>query len=182
MTGKTIKISKLDAARRQLDCAIELWFRSGDPVSIQALIYNAHQIIQDVNEKRGNEQQGTVLGMVQRHVKPEHVEEVVKLWKKPMNFVKHADRDPDGILEFNPDLAEIEMVLCLVGLGLLGEQPSDVMRVLRLWHCLHKPELILDGANPVVRSFDANQIEDMRQVEKHEFLQIALQGIVKDRI
>ena len=32
-----IKVSKMDAAKRQLDTAIALWFAEKDPVSIHAL-------------------------------------------------------------------------------------------------------------------------------------------------
>jgi len=33
---KKLKINKLDAARRRLATAIELWFIGGDPISTQA--------------------------------------------------------------------------------------------------------------------------------------------------
>ena len=46
-----IRVSKLDAARRQLDCAIELWFAGKDEVSIHTLAAAAHQIISDINKK-----------------------------------------------------------------------------------------------------------------------------------
>ena len=49
-----ILISMLDAARRQLDTAIELWFRDSDPVSIHTLISVAYEILHDVNRARGN--------------------------------------------------------------------------------------------------------------------------------
>ena len=45
-----ISISKLDAACRQLDCAIELWFADGDPVSIHTLACASHQIIHDIKK------------------------------------------------------------------------------------------------------------------------------------
>jgi hypothetical protein len=78
MPGKTIKISKLDAARRQLDTAIELWFHDGDPISIHTLTSAAFEIIQDLNKKHGN-LEVSLLGMPQRLAKPEHVEEVLRI-------------------------------------------------------------------------------------------------------
>ena len=48
-----IRVSKLDAARRQLDCAIELWFADKDAVSTHGLAAAAHQIIHDTNRKKG---------------------------------------------------------------------------------------------------------------------------------
>ena len=47
------QISKIEAARRQLDCAIELWFCDKDEVSIHTLAAAAYQIIHDLKMKRG---------------------------------------------------------------------------------------------------------------------------------
>jgi hypothetical protein len=47
--GATLRISKLDAAKRQLETAITLYFNSGDWVSIHALAGAAYMIIRDVN-------------------------------------------------------------------------------------------------------------------------------------
>jgi transcriptional regulator with XRE-family HTH domain len=44
-----LKVSKLDAARRQLECAIELWFLEKDEVSVHTLAGAAYQIIHDIN-------------------------------------------------------------------------------------------------------------------------------------
>jgi len=44
MVGYTqIKVSKLDAARRQLETAIRLYFSEADPISIHALMSAAYQ-------------------------------------------------------------------------------------------------------------------------------------------
>jgi hypothetical protein len=178
---RKIKVSKLAAAHRQLDTAIDLWFRDRDLVSINALAFNAHEIIQDINKKKGNTE-GTMLGMAQKLVKPDHVEEVMRLWKKPLTFLKHADRDPYDILEFDPELADATIVLCIFGLGLLGEQPSDLVRSFTAWGCLHRPHLFLKDQNPFTNSLSVEEIEDLRQVGKRDFLEQTLLGIAKNRI
>jgi hypothetical protein len=48
-----IKVSKTDAAKRQLDTAIRLWLDEGDSVSIHTLAAAAHQIVHDLGKKRG---------------------------------------------------------------------------------------------------------------------------------
>ena len=48
-----MKIRKIDAARSQLDTAIELWFQDADPVSIHTLVYAAHEIIDVVSKENG---------------------------------------------------------------------------------------------------------------------------------
>ena len=47
----TIVVTKIEAARRQLRSAIELWFADADPVSIHTLSAASYQIIHDLNRK-----------------------------------------------------------------------------------------------------------------------------------
>ncbi len=96
--SQRIRVSKLDAARRQLDCAIELWFTEKDDVSTHTLAAAAHQIIYDINKKKG----GQELLFDSTVIKDERRSEFVALIKKNMNFFKHADQDPEGITEFVP--------------------------------------------------------------------------------
>ena|SRR5436305_13488939 len=44
-----LKISKLDAARRQLETAILLYFNEADPVSIHTLAAASHEILRDLS-------------------------------------------------------------------------------------------------------------------------------------
>ena len=52
--NKKYTIKKIDAAIRQLDTAISLWFNEGDEIAIHVLACSAHQIIHDINlHKKG---------------------------------------------------------------------------------------------------------------------------------
>jgi hypothetical protein len=176
-----IKVSKIDASRRQLDCAIDLWFRDGDPVSIHTLVSAAFEIIQDLNSKVGNKEI-TMIEMARRLAKPEHVQQVMQLLRKPMAFFKHADRDPHAILEFAPEASEMLIVLAIRGLGLLGEQVTDLQQALINWHALHKPHIFLEGQNPLNKLFGVEQIAGMRQFSKREFFDAFLLGLAQGRI
>lgn len=48
-----LRLSKLDAARRQLETATKLYFEHGDEVSIHTLAAAAYSVIRDINEHRG---------------------------------------------------------------------------------------------------------------------------------
>ena len=54
MAEHRIVITKLDAARRQLDTAIELFFANGDFVSIHALAYAAYTLTRNLCDKTNN--------------------------------------------------------------------------------------------------------------------------------
>ena len=50
---QVIRLSKIEAARRQIESAIWLWFVDTDIVSIQTLATAAHRILRDVSELWG---------------------------------------------------------------------------------------------------------------------------------
>ena len=52
MTAR-LQISKLDAARRQLEIAVRLYFAEDDPVSIHTLTSAAYQLLSDINRALG---------------------------------------------------------------------------------------------------------------------------------
>jgi hypothetical protein len=50
--SKSLRLTKLDVARRQLQTAITLWFTDGDPVSIHTLAFAAYEIIHVISKKQ----------------------------------------------------------------------------------------------------------------------------------
>ena len=46
-----MEITTLEAAKRQLRTAVELYFADDDPVSIHTLVGASYQILQDLNKK-----------------------------------------------------------------------------------------------------------------------------------
>ena len=49
----TVRINKIDAARRQIVTAIELLFSGGDPVAIYTLAGAGWHILKDLCERKG---------------------------------------------------------------------------------------------------------------------------------
>lgn len=97
----SLKIPKLEAARRQLDTAIALFSQSGDPVSIHTLACAAYDVIDNVNQSRGR----TETFVKRRYTKQPGKLSVAAI-NAVQNFFKHANRDPDGELEFFPEMTE----------------------------------------------------------------------------
>lgn len=101
----TLKVEKLDAARRQLETAVRLYFSESDPVSIHTLTSAAYQILSDVNRARGGSPM--LKEQIPTWVRPDATEESKKRLNEAANFFKHADRDHDGVLEFVPGQTEL---------------------------------------------------------------------------
>lgn len=171
---KKLTVSKLEAGKRQLDCAIGLWFREGDDVSIHTLAAAAYEIIHAIAQKRGIKRD---LLYDSYNIKDDYRKEFIGLARKPANFLKHADRDPDGILELNSASTIGFFIFGMLGLSLLGEGESDLCRAFVLWCAFHDIELATEDYRRKVLSLapidDLNAVREMR---RREFLENFLRG------
>jgi hypothetical protein len=79
------QISKLDAAKRQLDCAISLLLSKQDSLAIHTLAYAAYRLVHDHHPKNVK----AILEEFERTVS----------FKAIPNFLKHADSDAGAILD-----------------------------------------------------------------------------------
>ena len=135
-----LTISKLDAAKRQLETVIRLYFAHGDPVSIHTLTSASYNVIRDVNKNRG----GTPLLAKDQfldYIKQGHEKEVRDLINAAENFFKHADRDHDATLDFNPKQSEFLILeACGTYWKLTGEFPP-LFRVYQTWFVAHNERL-----------------------------------------
>lgn len=99
----TKRIDKLEAARRQLDCAIRLYFDGEDSVSIHTLSYAAFRILFDLYPRRRRDGFSEDLNKL-----------IEKFGWRPFtripNFLKHADKDhEDSIYDHSYDLTVTEL-------------------------------------------------------------------------
>jgi hypothetical protein len=98
-----IVITKIEAARRQLETAVALYFNDRDVVSIHTLAAAAHNVLADLHRRQGEGGAATMRGILETYVKEEHKKFVMDKFHEAENFFKHADRDPDAKLTFNTD-------------------------------------------------------------------------------
>jgi hypothetical protein len=90
-----LRVTKLEAARRQLEGAVRLYFADDDPVAIHTLTCAAYQVLVDINQARGGTP--TLKEQIVTWYKPEQQKRVFGILNAAANFFKHADKDP------NPD-------------------------------------------------------------------------------
>ena len=89
-----MKVGKLDAARRQLETAIRIYFSEGDPVATHTLAAAAHQLLADLSKARGSAPMLT--DSLLRMIRQDQVKQARDRFNAAANFFKHADRDPRG--------------------------------------------------------------------------------------
>jgi len=129
-----LKISKLDAARRQLETAVRLYFAEGDPVSTHTLTSAAYQLLSDINRALGGPP------MLKEHVptwvRPDAQEEAKRRLNEAENFFKHADRDHADILDFSPGPSELLLFDACTKYHELTHETVPVLAVFTVWFWL----------------------------------------------
>jgi hypothetical protein len=160
-------IDKLDAACRQLNTAISLWFNNGDTVSIHTLTCSAHQIVHDINRRNT----GRDLLYDSLIIKDEYRREAVNNLKQEYNFFKHADNDPVGSVEFDPIITEFFIMFTSLGLEILGRKPDEVRGAFTIYWCLRNPDLLTAMGKEFVDALPKETPERALTMAKEKFFE-----------
>lgn len=162
-----IRISKLEAATRQLDVAIRLLFDRGDPIAVHTLVGAASAIISDLVEKQHPDKSWDKFAQEANEIT---ATEYFKVMRKPQNFLKHARDDADATFDF--DLKDTESVAfwAVMNLGNFGPLSTEAS-VLQLWYlACHAPTLDLD-VEPYNRALEV--FGDLRNTPRDDRLCVA---------
>lgn len=135
------RITKIDAAQRQLCTAIRLFFEERDDISIFALASAAQELLRDLLKTRG---QGSVV-MDSAMIRPGRKKEFRDAMKRPKNFLKHADWDPDGVLEFRSQSVPFLLLDCVDMHGRYVLKHTHATTLFFMWFSLNYPDLLLPG-------------------------------------
>lgn len=137
-----IHISKIDAAKRQIEIAIRLFLGSEDVVSIHTLAAAAHTILKDLSNKQGKE--SIVKDILSKDVKPEMRDKMRHMLNDDENFFKHADRDHNGLLEFYTEKTEFFIWDACLMYTQLTKEVSPLISVFNLWFYSKHPGSLVD--------------------------------------
>lgn len=134
---KTLEISKLEAAERQLDQAIRLFFQREDEVSIHTLASAAYQVITDIckHKKIDRELEDSII-LDKFGVK----KQILTTLRKPQNFFKHADKDHADTVTLNPMMTALFLFASANYLLLLREKESVECEMFRCWFFLKEKD------------------------------------------
>jgi hypothetical protein len=137
--GHMETINKSEAARRHLDEAIKLFFECRDSLVIHTIAAAAQGILRDIAKATGAER----LSILHDYpgIPEDRRRDWINILNTPRNFFKHADRDPDGILQFD----ESNNIITLLDAVLLyrtvsGEHLSSA-KVFIGWFTTKHPEM-----------------------------------------
>jgi hypothetical protein len=124
-----LRITKLEAAQRQMTRAIRMLFAEDDPVCTHTLAGAASILLTDLVEHHlpGSTweqiaQEGNNLGRA----------EFFKIARKAQNFLKHARDDPGETLDFNPSDTDALLTLAVFNASELAPLSPEA-QVFQLW-------------------------------------------------
>jgi hypothetical protein len=101
-------VTKIEAVRRQLRTAYAMFFHEEDSVSIHTLASAAQEVLHDLLKRSGR---GSAF-IEGEFVRPEKLPEYRKMISEAKNFFKHANRDPDKVLDFHPATNDFVLMDC----------------------------------------------------------------------
>lgn len=141
--AKFILISKLDAAKRQLEHAIKLFFRNGDTVVIHSLTSASYKVLRDLCRKQNI--QSVFLDEAMKMIKLEKREEVKKMFYKAENYFKHADRDSEKLLKFYYPATEFHIWDACIMYVRLTKETVPYFALYQFWFYTKNPEIFVNN-------------------------------------
>ena len=159
-------ITKTDAAERQLNTAIRLFFENRDHLSSYALAVASREVTDDVIQSRYSELYQRELARVgdplkvrlsywkvlERLIgKDKFDKNFIDLHNKWKRFLKHADKDPDAEIEpFTTKLLALVILTAIGNYTLLTQHWAIEMQTFFVWIAVAEPQLAKSAPEDVV--------------------------------
>ena len=140
-----VTITKLDAARRQLETAIKLYFDEGDQASVHTLCCAAYNVIQVLNKKQNSPL--TLDDMMLKDLSDLMLtkarrKEVHDYLNETENFLKHGNSDPDATHIFDSDYTEALLFDAVIRYGRLAGECSPELGMYLGWFVSLHPDIL----------------------------------------
>lgn len=172
-----IRTNKVDAARRQLEAAIRMFFAKEDALAVHTIASAAYRILRDLAEGTGNSK---FHESCKSMIKPGKEKEFWAAMNKSANFLKHADSDPSGILEIKEEANDMTIATACLYWESLGNQLTPEMRGFMIWHMVINPDLFLDDT-PAKKLLSQRDFDSLRALPRAEQIELGKHLIKKSR-
>lgn len=158
-----MRVDKIDAARRQLEVASELYFADGDILAVHTLAAAGHEILRDLNKRRmalvGEPPAPPFYNISVKDIpsalaklgigKAESPKLLVDACNEAENFLKHADRDWGATLEIRPEWTQLLLLdACRLYAFLTGTSTEPLTAYFAWCQLQHPDELDAPGQPP----------------------------------
>ena len=156
-----VRLTKIDAAGRLIDAAIEMFFFNYDPLAIHTIAAASHDIVRALAKRRGITDLSLSANLIKR--------EFHKQWNDvTRSDTKHADSDQNDAVEVDPELTEALLMFALRGMRRMGHTFNGLQTAYWTWFCLHHP-----AATPIDMyslKLPAETVTALRAMPKSDFV------------
>ncbi len=162
-----LRVTKIDAARRQLETAITLWFHEADPVSIHTLACASFQLLYDINSQVGGSPMfpDRMEAIEKTEVRKKYLR---KFLREGQNFFKHADNDASQTFAFNTDQTEIFIFEACQKYHEIAHEDLPLMKLFHIYVRIHNPN-VFEQSDPQKDILDRPGIQKLRGYNRPEF-------------
>lgn len=148
---KIIEIDKIIAARNMFNDAILLFYERRSVISIHHLAHAAHEVLCAITGDSFMRDSVALTSEAKKKFK--------SIFNNSKNFIKHADKDPDARLTFNPETNIFILLDCAWIIILNIDETCVYSQTVIAWCTyvypeLFKPEYIKSVNNSVIPTFD----------------------------
>lgn len=163
-----IEIDKIIAARNLFNDATLLFYEKRSAISIHHLVHAAHEVLCAIS--------GDYHMLESLALTPEGEKKFKRALNTSKNFIKHADKDPDARLTFNP-VTNIFILLECAWIIIINIDKTCVYSQTVIAWCtyvypeLFKPDYIKSINNSVITTFDLLDFEAIASDLKLHYLQ-----------
>lgn len=119
---------------------MDLYFCNGDPVSIRALAEASLEVLSMISDKVKTEP-SSLQKFINEVIPDDKKKEFMKALNKTKNFLKHADKDPEGVLDFNPSGSSFLMHEAIGIYENLSQELPTRFAAFRIWFRLNHPQI-----------------------------------------
>ena len=89
-------------------------------------------------------------------------EEFIKKMREPQNFFKHADKDPEGELKFNPNINNIHLFYAVLTYNQFTDNLPFWIKAYKVWYM---------GKNPNhFHKLEEPQLSHLKKVSEQDFM------------
>lgn len=128
-TRRMLRLTKIEAALRQLNRAIQMLFHEDDPVCTHTLAGAASVLLTDLVEKLAPEHSWDRMAQEDNNLGQSQYFKVVR---NAQNFLKHARVDHADTLEFDPQETEALLLLAVMNASEIAPMSHEA-QVYQLW-------------------------------------------------
>ena len=163
-----IRLNKQEAARRQVNAAIRMLYANEDPVAIHTLAMAGFRILRDLASSRSDSYMENVITLM---IRADKRKEFWTRYNGFSNFLKHADKDPDGIHDgVDETVNDFVLVLACFYFQDLGNQFTPEMSAHMGWFSALNPSFLFDNAEPKFKAAVGAAGKTLRNLSRKEQL------------